>query len=150
MEKYGKVRGLALAALIAAAVAGSFVALGTRSDGIINYYRDTLPATSFAVWFCGLLVATLSSPIVALTFWFGSKQTRHGWLLHILLMPVTYAIVRSAIAIMLLVANEPDSDGLTGWATDPAVMMMLLCPLMYFAALGFVRLCKRHTQVRRS
>lgn len=139
---HGKARGIVLAALIATAVAGSFVVFGTRPDGIANYYRDTLTPAGFAVWFSGLIVATLSPPMVAVACWFGSK-TRHGFLLHLLLVPVTYAVVRGAIATMLMVASEPDSDGLTGWVTDPAAMLMVLCPLAYFVALGLTRLRRR-------
>lgn len=143
MQKLPRVRGIALAALVAAAVATSFAVLGTRPDGIAIFYRDTLNSAGFTVWFSGLMVATLSPPIVAITFWFGSKRGRYGWLLHFLLVPVTYAVLRGAIAIMLMAANEPDSDGPTGWATDPAAMMMLLCPVVYFAVLGFKRLGRR-------
>jgi hypothetical protein len=143
MQKLGSARGIAFSALVAAAVAASFVALGTRPDGIADHYRDTLTPAGFTVWFFGLTVATLAPPIIATTFWFGSKRTRYGWLLHFLLVPVTYAVVRGAIAIMLVTASEPDSDGPTGWATDPAAMLMLLCPVVYFAALGFTRLRKR-------
>ena len=143
MQKDGRARGIALTALVAAAVVASFVALGMRPDGIVNYYRDTLTPLGFVVWFSGLMVATLSPPIVAITFWFGSKKARYGWLLHLLLVPATYAAVRGAIAIMLIAASEPDSDGPTGWATDPAVMLMLLCPVVYFAALYLTRLRRR-------
>lgn len=136
-------RGLALVVFVAAAFTGSFIAFGACPDGIADYYRDTLTRPAFTAWIIGLIVATLSPPIVALTFWFGSKRSRYGWLLHCLLLPVSYAIVRGVIAIMLKVAGEPDNDSLTGWATNPAVMLMLLCPLAYFAALAFVKLRRR-------
>lgn len=143
MQKQPRMRGIALAALVAAAVAASFAALRMRPDDIAIYYRDTLTSVGFTVWFSGLMVATLSPPIVAISFWFGSRRACYGWLLHFLLVPVTYAVVQGAIAIMLMAANEPDSDGLTGWATVPATMLMLLCPVVYFAALGFKRLRRR-------
>jgi hypothetical protein len=143
MQKDRRARGIVLTVLVAAAVAASFVALGMRPDGIANYYRDTLTPAGFAVWFSGLILATLSPPIVAITFWFGYKKARYGWLLHLLLVPVTYAVVRGAIAIMLMAASEPDSDGPTGWATDPAAMLMLLCPVVYFTALCLTRLRRR-------
>ncbi|MCC2981468.1 hypothetical protein [Sphingomonas sp. IC4-52] len=136
-------RGVMLAVAVAAAVAGSFIALGTRPDGIADYYRDTLTRPAFTVWVFGLVVATLSPPIIGITFWFSSTRSRRGWLLHFLLLPASYAIVRGAIAIMLMVAGEPDNDGLTGWATEPAVMLMLLCPLVYFAALAFTKSHRR-------
>ncbi len=140
-------RGIGLTALGAAAVAGSFVALGLRPDGIASYYRDTLTSAGFAVWFAGFLVATLAPPVVAIACWFGSMRLRHGWLLHLLLVPATYAAVRGSVAIMLLAAREPDSDGPTGWATDPAAMLMLICPLVYFVALGLTKLHRRRVIV---
>lgn len=143
MQKPGMARGMALAALAAAAIPTSFLALGIRPDAIAAHYRDTLTPEGFTVWLSGLIVATLSPPLMAIVFWHGSKSVRYGWLVHILLVPITYAVVRGAIAIMLMAAGEPDSDGLTGWATAPAAMLMLLCPVFYFAALGFTRLRRR-------
>ena len=140
MQKHARTRSVALAVLVAVAVAGSFVALGMRPDGIANYYRDTLTPAGFTIWLSGLIIATLSPPILAIACWTGAKKVRHGRLLHFLLLPITYAVVRGAIAIMLMAASEPDSDGPTGWATDPAAMLMLLCPVAYFALLGFKRL----------
>jgi hypothetical protein len=117
--------------------------LGRNQTASSPHYRDTLTTPAFVVWLFGLIVATLFPPAVAVIFWFGSKRRAYGWLLHFLLLPVSYAVVRGAISIMLMIAGEPDGDGLTGWATDPAVMLMLLCPLIYFAALGMARLRKR-------
>jgi hypothetical protein len=150
MEKRGRARGIGLAALVAAAVAASFVALGVWPDGIASYYRDSLTPGAFTLWLFGLVVATLSPPIVAITFWYGSKRARYGWLLHVLLVPVTYAVVRAAIAIMLMAAGEPDSDGPTGWATLPAAMLTLLCPAVYFTALGFTRMRRRRASANGS
>lgn len=143
MRGSGMARLVVLTVLVAAAVAGSFIALGTRPDGIADYYRDTLTIPAFIVWVFGLTAATLSPPIIAIAFWFGSKRSRYGWLLHCLVLPVSYAVVRGTVAIMLVVAGEPDTDSLTGWATDPAVMLMLICPLVYFAALAFAKLRRR-------
>ncbi|QJU58027.1 hypothetical protein HL653_09650 [Sphingomonas sp. AP4-R1] len=143
MQRQGTTRGIALAVLVAAAVAGSLVVLGVRPDSIASHYRDTLSSAGFVVWLSGLMVATLCPPLVAIACRFGSKKMRHGWLLHILLLPVTYAVVIGSVKVMLLAANEPDRDSLTGWATDPAAMLMLLCPLVYFVALGFTKLRNR-------
>ena len=91
----------------------------------------------------GLVVATLAPPALAIAFWFGSMRVRQGWLFHILLVPTTYAVMRGAIATMLWAAHEPDSDGLTGWATDPAMLLLLICPVVYFSTLGLMRLHRR-------
>src|SRR3546814_2594898 len=111
MPRHGTLRGVGLTALGAVVVAGSFVALGLRPDGIASYYRDTLTPAGFAIWFCGFVAATLAPPAIAVLCWFGAMRFRYGWLLHILLVPATYAAVRGSIALMLAVASEPDSDG---------------------------------------
>jgi TRAP-type C4-dicarboxylate transport system permease large subunit len=128
-------KALGLSSLGAAAVAGSFLILGTRPDAIAGYYQDKLTPTEFSLWLSGLVIATLSPPSIALVFWSLSKSMRHGWLFHVLLLPATYVCVRGAIATMLFVAGEPDSDGLTGWATDPATILALICPAAYYLAL---------------
>jgi len=136
-------RCIKLTALAAVVIAGSFVALGARPNGIADFYRDNLSPAAFAVWLSGLVVATLAPPALAITFWFGSMRVRQGWLFHILLVPTTYAVMRGAIATMLWAAHEPDSDGLTGWATDPAMLLLLICPVVYFSTLGLMRLHRR-------
>src|SRR3546814_3123087 len=49
MPRHGTLRGVGLTALGAVVVAGSFVALGLRPDGIASYYRDTLTPAGFAI-----------------------------------------------------------------------------------------------------
>ena len=143
MRKNRIERGIGLTTLGAAVIAGAFVALGVQPDGIAGYYRDTLTPAGFVVWFSGFIAATLAPPVIAIGCWYGSTRLRHGWLLHFLLFPTTYTVVRGSIAIMLLAANEPDRDSLTGWATDPATLMMLISPVVYFLALGLTKLHRR-------
>lgn len=100
---------------------------------------------AFAVWCTGLGVATLAPSILAAGFWYISKTLRFGWLADLLLVPATYAVVSGSITLMLLVAGEPDRDGPTGWATDPAVLVMLVCPAAYYAALTFKKMGRRRT-----
>src|SRR3546814_2424144 len=105
MPRHGTLRGVGLTALGAVVVAGSFVALGLRPDGIASYYRDTLTPAGFAIWFCGFVAATLAPPAIAVLCWFGAMRFRYGWLLHILLVPATYAAVRGSIR-----SEAPTSD----------------------------------------
>lgn len=135
--------GLARAVLVAVTVAVPFVALGTSPNSIADYYRDTLTPAAFSLWIIGLIVASVSPPIIATAFWFASQKSRHGWLLHIFLLPISYAITRGTITMMLTIVGEPDSDGPTGWATDPAVFLTVFCPVVYFAALAFANMRKR-------
>lgn len=143
-------RGVKMIAFGTVIVVGSFLALGVQLGGIADFYRENLTPADFAAWVTGLIIATLSPPVLAVAFWYGSMRFRNGWLLHLLLVPAIYAIVRGAIAIMLLAAHEPDSDSLTGWAADPATLLMLFCPVIYFLALGITRLPKRRIPVNGS
>lgn len=90
----------------------------------------------FAYWLVGFFVATLSPPVCALFFWLGAKRSRYGWILHLLLVPATYAIMRASIGLMLFAAGEPDTDSLSGWALVPAMLLLVACPVIYYAALG--------------
>jgi hypothetical protein len=130
------VRYIILTALGTTTVAAMFLVLVTQPISIIGFYRENLAPEMFALWLAGLVVATLAPPAIAITFWWVARRVRHAWVLHVLLLPVIYSTVSGTIAIMLRAANEPDSDSLTGWATDPAVLLMLVCSIAYFLALG--------------
>ncbi len=125
-----------LTALGATTVAAIFLVLGTQPMGIIGFYRENLAPVMFALWLVGLVSATLAPPAIAITFLWAARRVRHAWVLHVLLLPVIYVTVNEMIAVMLHAAGEPDSDGLTGWATVPAVLLMLVCSIAYFLALG--------------
>lgn len=129
-------QGIKLAWLGVVAIGGSFLVLGTQPGGIVGLYRETLSPPMFALWLFGFFAATLAPPAVAIAFWFIAKLSRYRWALHILLVPAIFVFVRVCVALMLFAADEPDSDGLTGWATDPAVLLMAICPIIYFCAVG--------------
>jgi len=139
------VRSIMLTALGATTVAAMFLVLGTQPMGIIGFYSERLAPAMFALWLAGLVVATLAPPAIAIAFWWAARRVRHAWLLHVLLLPVIYVTVNGMIAVMLHAAGEPDSDGPTGWATDPAVLLMLVCPIAYFLALGAGRFRRKST-----
>ena len=120
---------------IAIAVPTIFVILGTHPSGIIAYYHDTLLPMSFALWLSGFVVATLTPVLCAILFWCLAKRTRFGRIFHLLLVPILYLIVRGCLELMLFTAREPTADSLTGWAIDPAILLSLLCPVVYYVAL---------------
>lgn len=109
---------------------------GCVRSGIVDFYRDTLTASAFGIWCAGLVASTRAPPVLATAFWLGAARMRHGWVLHMLLLPALIAVLRTSIAVMLRVAGEPDADGPTGWATDPAALLMLVAALVYYGALG--------------
>src|SRR3546814_17000436 len=129
MPRHGTLRGVGLTALGAVVVAGSFVALGLRPDGIASYYRDTLTPAGFAIWFCGFVAATIAPPAIAVLCWFGAMRFLDRWILHILLVPATYDAVRGSIALMIAVACEQDSQCTKKWSTDPADKLMVVLPI---------------------
>jgi hypothetical protein len=129
-------RGIKLALLGAAVIAGSILVLGTQPGGIVGFYREVLSPMMFALWLAGFFTSALIPPTVAVAFWLSAKRSRYGWVFHILLVPVIFALVRGCVEIMLFAADEPDADGPTGWATDPAVVLMAICPIIYFFAVG--------------
>lgn len=90
----------------------------------------------FAYWLVGFVAATLSPPACALFFWWGAKRSHYSWIIHLLLVPATYAVMRASIYLMLFAAGEPDTDSLSGWALVPAMLLLVVCPVIYYAALG--------------
>lgn len=139
-----------LVLLSAAMVAGSFLILGTRPSGIAAYYHDVLTPAAFGLWLTGFVIATLAPPCIAITCWLVAARARHSWPFHVALVPVTYVVVRGAIALMLFAAREPDSDGLTGWATDPAVLLMVICPAAYFLVLCVLKIKRERRHAKDS
>jgi hypothetical protein len=65
----------------------------SQTNGIVGYYRDTVSALTFACWLAGLAAATISAPTCAILFWSLAKRLRHGWLLHLSLVPAMYALI---------------------------------------------------------
>jgi len=119
------------------AIAGCYVVVDrSQTDGIIDFYRDTLSTPTFGLWLAGLAAATISAPACAVIFWFRAKRARHGWILHLILVPTMYALFQASAALMLFAAGEHDLDSLTGQALLPATLLLALCPLVYFVSLG--------------
>src|SRR3546814_1080569 len=95
------------------------------------------------VFLCSMSVILLFFFVIF--FFFFSSRRRHTRCalvtgVQTCALPISYAAVRGSIALMLAVASEPDSDGPTRWATDPAVMLMVVCPIVYFLILGSTKL----------
>lgn len=129
-------RAFKLAALGVALISGCFVALGTQPTGIVGVYCEMLSRPMFTLWMGAFIIATLAPPTLAILFWLAAKRTRYAWLLHVFLAPAIFGVVRGSISLMLFAADEPDSDSLTGFATDPAVLLTLICPIIYYCALA--------------
>ena len=114
----------------------------SQTNGIIGFYRETLSASMFACWFAGFVVATISSPTCAICFWLLAKTSRHRWVIHLALVPLTYAVIRASAAVMLFATGEPDFDLLTGRAMLPAMVLLAICSTAYFIALLWQKIAK--------
>lgn len=119
------------------------IAFSMWRGGITQYYRDTLTQSAFSIWFGSLLGASFAPPAIAVGFWRTSSRLPHAWMLHLLVFPATLGVVRACETLMLRVTNEPDGDGLTGWATSPALLLTLVCPAAYYLMLALRQLRKR-------
>ena len=127
---------------IAATAACYLLVERSQTSGIIGFYRESLSASMFACWVAGLVVATISSPACTVSFWLLGNRSRYGWMIHLALVPVTYAIAQASAALMLFAAGEPDLDSLTARALVPATLLLVICPIGYFVALLFRKIGK--------
>lgn len=110
--------------------------------GMSALYQDMLTPASFYLWLGGWLAATFAPSGLAIGIWFVAERSRRGWLLHVLLVPAAFTVVRGCEALMLFAAREPDDDGPTGWATAPAYLILLALFATYYLALLAKRLSR--------
>lgn len=119
---------------IAATIACGLVEI-SQTSAIVGHYREALPPAMFASWFAGLAVAIVAPPACGVLFWRIAPRWRRGWIAHLLPLPLSYAVFQAAAAVMLSASGEPDDDSLTGHALLPAMLLVLVCPLLHLAAL---------------
>lgn len=123
-------------------VAGILWISGTSPFYLIEFYQDRLPTPMFALWLSGWLGFTLLPGCVAFLLWRIARRIRWGWPLHILALPAIWATGRLSLSLMLYAADEPDMDGPTGWATLPAMLLMLAVIMAYLIALIRLKVAK--------
>lgn len=115
----------------------------SQTNGIIGYYRVALPPAIYATWVAGLLMAIMAPPTCSVLFWLIAARSRHGWIVHLLLLPVIYAAFQIATAVMLSATGEAGLDSLTGHALLPAMLLSVICPSAYLIALATHHVRKR-------
>ncbi|MES2057977.1 MAG: hypothetical protein V4564_18715 [Pseudomonadota bacterium] len=127
-----------LIALGVAATAACYLLIErSQTNGIIGFFHERLSVSMFACWFAGYIVVTISPATCAISFWLLAKRSRHGWILHLAVAPAIYAIFLAATDLMLFAAGEQDVDPLSARAIIPAMLLLMICPIVYFVALGF-------------
>jgi hypothetical protein len=123
--------------LAAVAFQSLFLVVQTGQVHFIAFYHERLSSEMFTLWLAGLLVFMTVPPWVALLFWRGAGRFKHGWLLDMLLFPTLWVIGWACVKVVLFAAGEPDDDGPSGWAMDPAKLLLILTIVTYFVALIF-------------
>jgi hypothetical protein len=117
----------------------------SQTSGVIGHYREALPPAMYATWIGGLIIAIMAPPTCSVLLWPIGARSKHGWIAHLLLLPVIYVAFQIAAAVMLSAAGEPDLNSLTGYALLPAMLLMVVCPAGYLIALAarHVHSCQR-------
>jgi hypothetical protein len=128
---------------VAATAAFYLLVEQSQTDGIMGYYRDTLSAQSFAIWFAALVAATITPPVCGILFWRLSQRARRGWVVHLSTVPIIYLLFQALAALMLLAAGEPDLDSMTGHALLPAMLLLVITVIAYFSSVGVAAIAKR-------
>lgn len=124
-----------LIALIALLVTAYFLIAAPSWQSIIAFYQ-TLAPPMFAFWVAGYIIFLIAPLTLSILFWWRAKTSRHGWVLHILHIPVLAGISHACVALMTWAADEKDFDGPTSWATLPPMMILMVCILTYLVALA--------------
>ncbi|MEG3148469.1 hypothetical protein U1769_01130 [Sphingomonas sp. ZT3P38] len=95
---------------------------------------QTIPAWKQAAGCFGWLVATFGPITVSVVFWRWSKRFRNAWILHLLMLPVAYALVAGGWSIMLFALNVSDFEDSIGGPVLQAMALFLLAVAGYYVA----------------
>ena len=101
----------------------------------MKFYHGKLSEQMFGLWLTGMIGEIFLPALAALVFWRMARRYRHGWILHILLLPALFIIMWACDSAILYAVHEPDMDGPSGWATFPAGMVMIVIVVTYAARL---------------
>ncbi len=123
--------GLAIAGTVACCLVDA-----SQTNGIVGHFRETLSAPMFACWLAGFVAATISPPAFSVLFWLVARRWRYGGIVHLLLLPLVYSAFQASAHLMLFATSEPDLDSLSGHALLPAMLLLIICPVVYFVALA--------------
>jgi len=85
----------------------------------------------------GWLLATFGPITVSLWLWRWSKRLRNAWMLHVLMFPLAYLLVRLGGSLMLSVIDAPDFDDTIGGPILQAGSLFVLAVIGYYSAVLF-------------
>lgn len=130
------------------AVAATTVLFMGAAFDAASLYASVRPMsiTEQAIGCFGWLLATFGPIASAIVFWRLSKTTRKGWMLHLVLLPIAFALVRFGASIMVAITGGlPDFDDALGGPVLQAFALLILTIVGYYSAV-LVRVLRRPTE----
>ena len=82
----------------------------------------------------GWLVATFGPITVSVIFWRLSKHLQRALVLHLLMLPIAYALTRAGAWLMLYVIGVPDFDDTIGGPIVQAFLLFVVAVIGYYFA----------------
>jgi hypothetical protein len=111
---------------------------------------QAMSAWEKAVGCFGWLLATFGPITVSIAFWRWSERLQKAWILHLLMLPLAYALVRSGASLMLVVIGIPDFDDTIGGPVIQASTLFVLAVIGYYSAVLYTVFQKPRKQAHGS
>ena len=104
---------------------------------------ETMSAWGQAAGCFGWVLATLGPVAVSISFWRWSKGLHKAWILHLLMLPLAYALLWAGASLMLSVIGVPDFDATIGAPVIQAGVLFGLAVIGYYSAVLYTVFQKR-------
>jgi hypothetical protein len=113
-----------------------------------NLYARVRPmsAGDIVLGLSGWLIATLGPVIVTSVFWRSAKMVGKAWLIHVLVLPLSLAMLKLGGFLMLSVTGSPDFDDTIGGPVVQAIALLLLALTGYYSAVLYTALKRRRAK----
>lgn len=115
-----------------------------------DLYTRTMSVWEKAGGCFGWLFATFGPISVAIAFWRWSKRLNNAWILHLLMLPLAYALVRSGGSLMLFMIGARDFDDTIGGPVIQAIVLFGLAVIGYYWAVLYTVFQKTPKQAKGS
>jgi hypothetical protein len=104
---------------------------------------QTMSAWGQAAGCFGWLLATLGPIAVSISFWRWSKRLSKAWILHLLMLPLAYALLWAGASLMLSVIGHSDFEDTIGGPVIQAGVLFGLAVIGYYSAVFYTVFQKR-------
>lgn len=138
---------LALAGAILMSFQGVLFATGSVFR---TFYAPDITAWELPAWVAGWALITYGPILTAALFWRWGDRFSRGWLLHILIIPILYAVLLAGSRIMGSTVRDSDFDSTLGAPIMPAFLCALVVIAIYFSALAAKRILRWQTRLNGS